>query len=470
MLLTIATTHQPATNLGFLLHKNPGRFQSYDLSFGKAHVFYPEASAERCQACLLLDVDPVGMVRGKCQGEGLLDQYVNDRPYVASSFLSVAISQVYGSALQGRCADRPELTATLIPLEARLDVLPVRGGERFLRAVFEPLGYSVAAVRHPLDERFPEWGESPYFSVTIRKITTLSDLLTHLYVLVPVFDNAKHYFVGESELEKLLTKGSGWLANHPEREEITRRYLKHQPSLFRQALARLVQEEQPSAAEGDEQRSADKAEEVLEKPLSLHEQRIGAVLAAIRASGAKRVLDLGCGEGKLLRELLKDKQFEEIVGMDVSIRTLETARDRLKLDRLPERQAARIKLIHGSLIYRDRRLEGFDVAAVVEVVEHLDPPRLSAFERAVFAFARPAAVVLTTPNREYNVTWENVGVARLRHPDHRFEWTRQEFRDWAEGVARRHGYGVRFLPIGPEDEVLGSPTQMAVIERNLSSL
>jgi len=410
------------------------------------------------------------MVRGKGQGEGLLDQYVNDRPYVASSFLSVAISQVYGSALQGRCADRPELTATLIPLEARLDVLPVRGGERFLRAVFEPLGYSVAAVRHPLDERFPEWGESPYFSVTIGKITTLSDLLTHLYVLVPVFDNAKHYFVGESELEKLSTKGSGWLANHPEREEITRRYLKHQPSLFRQALARLVQEEQPSAAEGDEQRSADKAEEVLEKPLSLHEQRIGAVLAAIRASGAKRVLDLGCGEGKLLRELLKDKQFEEIVGMDVSIRTLETARDRLKLDRLPERQAARIKLIHGSLIYRDRRLEGFDVAAVVEVVEHLDPPRLSAFERAVFAFARPAAVVLTTPNREYNVTWENVGVARLRHPDHRFEWTRQEFRDWAEGVTRRHGYGVRFLPIGPEDEVLGSPTQMAVIERNLSSL
>ena len=178
MLLTIATTHQPATDLGFLLHKNPDRFQSYDLSFGKAHVFYPEASAERCQACLLLDVDPVGMVRGKGQGEGLLDQYVNDRPYVASSFLSVAISQVFGSALQGRCKDRPELAATSLPLEARLDVLPVRGGERFLQSVFEPLGYAVEAVRHPLDERFPEWGESPYFSVTISKLTTLSDLLT----------------------------------------------------------------------------------------------------------------------------------------------------------------------------------------------------------------------------------------------------------------------------------------------------
>jgi 3' terminal RNA ribose 2'-O-methyltransferase Hen1 len=320
-------------------------------------------------------------------------------------------------------------------------------------------------VRYPLDERFPAWGESPYFSVTIRKAARLSEVLTHLYVLVPIFDNAKHYFVGDDELEKLLAKGSGWLSNHPEREEITRRYLKFQPSLFRQALARLVQDEQPSEADGDGKAHGDRAEDVRERPLSLHEQRIGAVLAALRACGAKRVLDLGCGEGKLLRELLKDRQFEEIVGMDVSIRSLETARDRLKLDRLPERQAARIKLLHGSLIYRDRRLERFDAAAFVEVVEHLDPPRLSAFERAVFEFARPGTVVLTTPNREYNVTWEDVGANKLRHADHRFEWTRDEFRAWADGVAGRHGYSVRFLAIGPVDEALGPPTQMAVFGR-----
>lgn len=464
MLLTITTTHRPATDLGYLLHKHPGRSQGYDLSFGRAHVFYPEAADDRCSACLLLDVDPVGMVRGKGQAEGLLDQYVNDRPYVASSFLSVALSQVYGSALQGRCKDRPDLAAAAIPLEARLDVLPVRGGERFLRAVFEPLGYAVEAERHPLDDRFPEWGESPYFSVTVSRETTLSEFLTHLYVLIPVFDARKHYFVGEDEMEKLLAKGGGWLAGHPEKEEIARRYLKYRPSLYRQALDRLVPEEQPVEAEGTE-RPGDRAEDALERPLSLHEQRLGAVLAALRASGARRVLDLGCGEGRLLRELLKDKQFDEVVGMDVSIRSLEAARDRLKLDRLPERQAARIKLIHGSLTYRDRRLEGFDAAAVVEVVEHLDPPRLAAFERAVFEFARPGTVVLTTPNREYNVTWENVGAEKLRHPDHRFEWTRQEFRDWAGGVAARHGYAVRFLPVGPLDEAVGSPTQMGVFER-----
>jgi 3' terminal RNA ribose 2'-O-methyltransferase Hen1 len=467
MLLTITTTHRPASDLGYLLHKHSERFQSFDMSFGKAHVYYPEVADERCTACLLLDVDPVSMVRRKNPDQNfLLAQYVNDRPYAASSFLSVAISQVFGSALQGRCKDRPELPATALPLTARIDVLPVRGGERFLRSVFEPLGYEVEAVRYPLDETFPDWGDSPYFSVTVGKTITLADLLTHLYVLIPVFDGRKHYFVGDDEIEKLLTKGAGWLADHPEKDEIARRYLRFQPSLVRMALARLVQEEEPREGDEDEPRPQEKAEESLEKPLSLNEQRLGAVIAALRASGAKRVLDLGCGEGKLIRDLLKDRRFEEVVGLDVSIRTLEVASRRLKLERLPDNQAKRVRLLHGSLIYRDKRLEGFDAAAVVEVVEHLDPPRLSAFERVLFEFAKPQTVVLTTPNREYNVTWETLPAGQFRHPDHRFEWTRQEFRDWATGIAGRFGYGVRFLPVGPEDEKLGAPTQMGVFERN----
>jgi 3' terminal RNA ribose 2'-O-methyltransferase Hen1 len=465
MLLTITTTHQPANELGYLLHKHPERFQSFDLSFGKVHVYYPEVGAERCTACLLLDVDSVGLVRGKNPNQSfLLAQYVNDRPYAASSFMSVAIAQVFGSALQGRCKDRPELVGTAIPLAARIDVLPVRGGERFLRGIFEPLGYEVEVVRSQLDERFPEWGYSPYFSVTVQKTTTLAELLTHLYVLIPVFDNRKHYWVGDDELEKLLTKGEGWLAGHPEKEEITRRYLKFQPSLFRLALARLVQEEEPDETEEDD-RPKEKAEEVLEKPLSLNEQRLGAVVASLKASGAKRILDLGCGEGKLIRELLRDKQFDEIVGLDVSIRTLEVAERRLKMDRLPTMQANRLKLIHGSLMYRDKRLEGFDAAAIVEVVEHLDPPRLSAFERVLFEFAKPRTVVLTTPNREYNVTWETLPAGKFRHPDHRFEWNRQEFRNWSQRLAERFGYSVRFLPVGPEHPEFGPPTQMGVFQR-----
>jgi 3' terminal RNA ribose 2'-O-methyltransferase Hen1 len=462
MLLTLSTNRRPATDLGFLLHKHPGRFQSFDLSFGRAHVFYPEAADDRCTAGLLLEVDPVGIVRGKKPDQSfLLGQYVNDRPYTASSFLSVAISQVLGSALQGACKARPDLPAAPLPLTASLDVLPVRGGEKFLRAVFDPLGYEVEATRHPLDERFPDWGDSPYFSVTLRHNVLLSALLSHLYVLVPVLAGHKHYFVGEDEVDKLIDKGAGWLAAHPEREEIARRYLRHQPSLYRQALARLVQEEALAEADEDDAPAAP-PEDVLETPLSLNDRRLAAVAAALTATGARRVLDLGCGEGKLIRELLTHPRFEEIVGVDVSLRSLEVAERRLKLDRLPAAQAGRVTLLHGSLLYRDRRLAGFDAAAVVEVVEHLDPPRLAAFERVVFEFARPGTVVLTTPNREYNAVWETLPAGQFRHPDHRFEWTREEFRTWAEGVAARFGYAVTVHPVGPEHESLGPPTQMAV--------
>ncbi|MCA9173302.1 MAG: 3' terminal RNA ribose 2'-O-methyltransferase Hen1 [Planctomycetales bacterium] len=463
MLLTVSTQHKPATDLGYLLHKHPDRFQSFDLSFGRAHVFYPEASEDRCTVSLLLDVDPVGMARGKQRDQSyLLGHYVNDRPYVASSFMSVAISQLFGTAMSGRCKDRPELAATPLPLTARLDVLPVRGGEGFLHRMFEPLGYSVEAARQPLDEQFPEWGDSPYFSVSIHGTKTLSELLTHLYVLIPVFDNEKHYFVGEDELEKLLAKGGGWLAAHPEKQQITRRYLRHRSSLYREALARLVETDEDATT--DESPNMAQQEEVLEKTLSLNDQRHGAVIAALRGSGARTVLDLGCGEGKLLRELLQDRQFDQIVGMDVSIRCLEMAQKRLKLDRLPDRQAARLKLIHGSLIYRDKRLEGFDAAAVVEVIEHLDPPRLSAMERVLFEFARPKTIVVTTPNREYNVMWDSLPAGQFRHADHRFEWSRREFQDWASRMADQHGYSIRFLPVGPEDETVGAPTQMGVFE------
>lgn len=464
MLLTISTDRQPATDLGYLLHKHPDRFQTFDLSFGQAHVFYPAANEHRCTACLLLNVDPVGLVRGKGDWQGgSADQYVNDRPYVASSLMSVAISQVFGSALAGRSKDRAELVETPLPLTAKLDVLPVRGGEPLLKRIFEPLGYEVTSTHHPLDEQFPEWGESVYYSVTLTKLATVSELLRHLYVLIPVFDHLKHYYVGQDEVEKLLTKAHTWLAEHPERELITRRYLTKSPSLVRQALARLAEEETPLV---DDENLAEETGESLavERERSLHDQRIDAVVAVLQESGAKRVLDLGCGEGKLLRQLLTAKQFAEIVGMDVSIRSLEIAHRRLRLDRLPEMQRQRIRLLHGSLTYRDERLQGFDAAAIVEVIEHLDPSRLAAFERVVFEQARPGVVVLTTPNREYNVMWESLAADDMRHGDHRFEWTRVEFETWANRVADAHRYAVRFQPVGPVTAKVGAPSQMAVFE------
>lgn len=485
MLLTITTTHSPATELGFLLHKNPTRVQTFDLAFGRAHVCYPIATAEKCRAALLLDVDAVGLIRrGRRAALAGIDAYVNDRRYAASSFLSVAIAQVFGTALGGRSRERQPLADTAIPLEATIAALPCRGGEALLRDLFEPLGYEVSTDNALLDDQFPEWGESRYRRVTLRRTCRLSELLTHLYVLIPVLDDEKHYWAGKDELEKLLRFGEAWLAGHPKRELIAHRYLRHNRHLTRAALARLTEDE---AADPDaEEQSHDLEEQAAERELTgaaetaaqaeagasgtidvalrvpLNKLRLEAVRDAIVASGARRVLDLGCGEGRLLRLLLSEKSFEEIVGVDVSHRALEIAAKRLRLDSLHERVRRRIVLRLGSLVYRDRKLEGFDAAAVVEVIEHLDPPRLAAFERVLFEFARPRTIIITTPNREYNVMWPTLPAGQFRHRDHRFEWTRGEFRAWAEPVAQRFGYSVRFVPIGDENPEAGAPTQMAI--------
>ena len=465
MLLTISTTHEPATDLGYLLHKNPSRAQSFNQSFGRVHVFYPEVSENLCTAALLLDVDPVALVRGRQPRQGgALDQYVNDRPYVASSFLSVAISEVLGSALAGRSRERPELADTPIPLRVRIAVLPCRPGEEFLRRLFEPLGYAVGATQHQMEGSTQE--SSWYFTVELEATKRLHEVLSHLYVLVPVLDDEKHYWVGDDEVEKLLRHGEGWLATHPERDAIARRYLRHRRSLVDEAITRLTAEESPESdeGEGDETR-IEIPEPELERELSLNEQRLATVLAVLKGSGAKRVLDLGCGEWRLITLLLAERSFEEIVGMDVSYRALESATRRLKLERMPPKQRQRIRLVHGSLMYRDARLTGFDAAAVVEVIEHLDPPRLAAFERTVFEYARPGTIAITTPNAEYNVRWETLPAGLFRHRDHRFEWSRGQFQAWAARIADRFGYSVRFVNIGSEDADVGSPTQMGVFTR-----
>ena len=461
MLLTISTTHQPATDLGYLLHKNPAHLQTEELSFGKAYVFYPDASSDICTAALLIEIDPVALVRGRGPaGEGgQLEQYVNDRPYAANSFLSVALGRIFSTAMSGRSKDRQELAETAIPLIAHLPVIAARGGEDLVKRLFEPLGYSVEMKGSQLDDKFPEWGASPYVTLTLSGTVRLQDLLTHLYVLIPVLDNEKHYWVANDEIEKLLKRGEGWLGAHPEKDIIVSRYLKRQRSLTREALSRLLAEDAPS----DEAAQTPSVElPVTERAPSLHDQRLQTVLSVIRDTGAKRVVDLGCGEGKLLKLLLSEKQFETILGMDVSWRSLETAKERLRLDELPERQRSRIELVQGSLTYRDQRLNGFEAAAIVEVIEHLDASRLATFERIVFEFARPTYVVLTTPNAEYNTIFETLPAGEFRHGDHRFEWKRAEFEGWASGVAERFGYGVRFETVGPVDVEKGAPTQMAV--------
>ncbi|MGW9205394.1 3' terminal RNA ribose 2'-O-methyltransferase Hen1 [Embleya sp. NPDC055664] len=610
MFLTIATTHRPATDLGFLLHKHPGKAQRFSTTYGNAHVFYPEADEARCTAALLLDVDPIALTRGVKRGKGAkgspdltLAQYVNDRPYAASSLLAVALGTVFRTAMQGRCDARPELPAMALPLEIEVPALSARGGAEMVRRLFEPLGWQVRTETVPLDAGFPEWGESRYVRLALTGTMPLAEALRQLYVLLPVLDNAKHYWVAPDEVDKLLRAGEGWLAAHPDRDLIASRYLARRATLTRSAIERLAEvdetapedldnaipdepDEDPGPGSGPAVATDDAAPAavtvasagvapapagVTHPPatgmptpataasapaasdvapagagatsgiapagapaagmsvpaasnaaragasasetagvapagalaasgvasvpatgvessapgtsvsaggvasgvgLSLARQRRDAILGALRAAGAERVLDLGCGDGKLIGALLGEPRFREIVGVDVSVRALTIAERKLKLDRMSERQRGRVRLIQGALTYTDKRLVGYDAAVLCEVIEHLDEPRLPALEYAVLGAARPATVVVTTPNVEYNVRYapeepggHGLAAGAMRHGDHRFEWDRATFRAWAERAAATYGYATRFEPVGEVDSEVGPSTQMVVFTR-----
>lgn len=490
VLLTLTSTAPTATDLGHLLFKHPGKVQTFDLPVGSAHVFYPEATDERCTVALLLEVDPIALVRGRKFGGGdafSLGQYVNDRPYAASSMLAVALGRVFNTAMTGRCGSRPELVGQALPLQIHLPALPCTGGAPLARRLFEPMGWSVTATPVPADPTVPRWGDSRYVDLLLTGDIRLADALHNLYVLLPVLDDAKHYWVGTDEVDKLVRAGAGWLADHPERELITRRYLTHNTRLVVSATGRLAEIDDLAAdvlddavpddampddvtAEAAHPGDAVTGEPGSTRPPTLAALRRVAVLQALRAAGAASVVDMGCGEGALLRDLLEDARFTRIIGTDVSARALRTASRRLGLAPgstvpLSDHRRSRIELLQSSVVYRDERLRGHDAMVLMEVIEHVDPPRLEALERTVFGSARPETVVVTTPNAEYNVRYPTLTATAFRHRDHRFEWSRQEFQDWSSAVATDHGYTVAHSGVGDSDPELGSPTQLAVFTR-----
>ncbi len=359
MLLTITTTREPATDLGYLLHKHPGRLQTFPTAAGEAHVFYPEATPQRCTAALLLEVDPVALVRGRAGADqrpehrdGELAQYVNDRPYAASSMLAVALNQVFRTALTGRCDARPELAAAPIPLAIRVPALRCRGGVPLATSLFEPLGWTVEAQSQSLQPA--EWGDSPYLDLRLEGHQRLADALSHLYVLLPVLDDAKHYWVSTEEVDKLIRAGGDWLAGHPAKELISRRYLSHQRKLTASALARLADADDTEPEELDNAVAEADHEEKKEQPLAT--QRREAILALLKERGAKRVGDFGCGAGTLTKALLNDGQIDTIVAVDVSARALQLAARDLRLERMPAKQRERLKIFQSALTYRDDRL------------------------------------------------------------------------------------------------------------------
>jgi 3' terminal RNA ribose 2'-O-methyltransferase Hen1 len=473
VLLTLTTTREPATDLGYLLVKHPDRVHRFDVSTGTAYLFFPEAKPDVCTAALLLEVDPMRLSPGRHDGF-TLGHFVNDRPYAASSLLAAAMNRVLRTAMRGDSDERPDLAAGPLPLRVRIPVLRCRGGAEGADHLFAPLGWTVDAAAIPLDTSFPAWGDSRYVDLTLTGELRLADALNQLYVLLPVLDDAKHYWVSPDEVDKLLRAGTGWLAGHPAKDLIARRYLAHNRALATRALGelaaaqRLAEIEDTPAPDSVDAPATIAADEDAQLPepvrrMPLMQVRRRAVLAALAETAAARVLDLGCGSGALLADLIRDRRHTEIVGVDVSPHVLALAERRLRLDRLPQRQRDRIRLWQSALTYTDDRLVGFDAAVLMEVIEHVDPPRLAALAASVFGHARPARVIVTTPNVEYNVRFATM-TTPLRHADHRFEWTRAEFAAWCGQVAERYGYQVEVRGVGEDDPEVGAPTQMGVFD------
>ncbi|PZE87272.1 3' terminal RNA ribose 2'-O-methyltransferase Hen1 [Curtobacterium sp. MCBD17_032] len=482
MLVTITTRGEAAPDLSHLLHKHPGRAQAFDLSVGTAHVFYPADTPDECTAALLVEVDAIALAKSKRYGADAqaLSRYVNDRPYASTSMLATAIGQVFRSAMGARSASRPERAAAPMDLELALTSVPSERDEHgvgLATRLFAPLGWTVEETRRQLDDTRPEWGDAATVGLRLRGHVRLADALRQLTVLLPVLDDAKHYWVGDDEVGMLLRRGEGWLAAHPLCELITTRSLAHQRGLVDDATTRLLGVDAgldagvPDGGHADDRsggtapvRTAPPADDAVgETPL--YRRRAQAVLTALADVRAHTVADVGCGEGALLRHLFADRSFTTVIGTDVSPRELARAERRLRLDDVSDEQRARVRLLQSSVTYSDDRIAGLDAVVLMEVVEHVDPERLPALEASVFQAARPGAVVVTTPNAEHNVRYEHLAAGRFRHPDHRFEWTRDEFRAWAQAVGDRHGYTVEFRPVGDDDPEVGPPTQLALFRR-----
>lgn len=469
MLVTVTSTAPAASNLSHLLRKHPDRAQAFPLSVGTAHVFYPEASDEKCTVAMLLEVDPIGLVRNrnfKGSDAATLARYVNDRPYASSSMVAVALGQVFRTAMNGTSESFPELAASALPLEIAVAAVPAKGRDTtgLVTRLFEPLGWVVDETPIPLDPEFPAWGDSVYVDLVLRGNVRLSDALRHLYVLLPVLDDAKHYWVSDDEVGKLLRAGEGWLPAHPERELITRRYLAHQRSMVDTATDLLAAGARLSGLD-DIPADHQEAQGSESRPAPLAPLRAEAVLMALRDVGAHSVADVGCGEGTLLKRLIADPAFTQIIGSDVSPSVLGRAERTLNLRAASDRQRERVQLVQSSVTYQDDRLAGLDAIVLMEVIEHVDPERLPALEASVFGAASPNAVIVTTPNADYNSLFESLSAGAFRHTDHRFEWSRAEFAAWADGVALRHGYSVEYRPVGGVDADRGSPTQLALFRK-----
>ena len=444
MLLTLACSGKDAPDLSWLLHKRPNRLQAFDLPYGKAFVFFPEYTETRSVVSLLLEINQEAL-NDLCKNKEGEFQFVNPRQFLSSSLLSGAIGKVFSSAIKGICADKPELVNKEYDLELELTNFSCRLKPEYVARIFKPLGYAIAFDNISSD--FPR-EKLIVGNLRLKGKTNLKDLLSQLYILIPVFDRYLHFWIDEPQLQRFIRLTAGWLESHPEKRFILTEYFWPAADFKSRVLERF------NAIPGLS--SNEKAQ-----PLKI--QRHEAIEATLAIHGAKTIIDLGCGEGSLIFYLLEQKKYAKIAGTDISAKNIESAKKRIA--GRPSRACREDDLFVSSLTYPDKRLRGYDAAVLSEVIEHFEINRMNTVMKNILGAAKPQIFIMTTPNRAYNNQFSGLADGAMRHPDHRYEFTEEEFTNFCRKNASAFGYEVELEPIGEISPEFGAPTLMGVFKK-----
>ncbi|TDL78499.1 3' terminal RNA ribose 2'-O-methyltransferase Hen1 [Peribacillus frigoritolerans] len=445
MQLTIKATGDNVKAISYLLSKNPNNLYERNHKGHLVRLFYSKFEETELEVTIFVTPDPIDLVKNNSNSYDIT-HYINDREFAVSSLFCSFIRSALGTALNGQPKEEySEWVNYRFSFQFEFGPVVSSLSDKQLKDLFEPIGYEVAISRPDIEYSFEMKDKSSARSICLKGMKTLQNGLRQLFVLIPVIDNYKHYYIDDKEIEKLERYGEGWLEDHPKRDYIYRQSLR-----FKEIFSIV-----------ENKKTEEKKEEKIEK-VRLNDLRYEKIIDFVNQMKPRSIVDFGSGEGKLSVRLGFADGVKEIMAVEPSQSATLKAIERF--DKVKNKEKFVVpETIWGSLFYYDERLKGKDVMILCEVIEHIDEFRLPKVLDTILHDYQPNALIITTPNREYNEIYDMED--HFRHNDHRFEWTRAEFRHWCEERNHRKIYDLQFEGIGEEHDRHGFPTQMCVFVR-----
>ena len=500
MYLTVKAAGPHAGMISHLLAKNPHNRYERNEKGARVRLIYSAFAEEKIEFTIFATPDPIDLVKGSPHSYDIT-QYINDREFVVSSLFCSYIRPALGTALNGKPkADYADWVEHVFPLEVTFGPVASNLPDAVIESLFTALGYEADIERGAAEYTFDLKSRSSVRNIRVSGQATLQQMLRQLFILMPVLDDYKHYYIGTEEIDKLQRYGEGWLQDHPQQELIIKRALRFAPLIadYRKLAGDNVQKaavnlldtnttdtdantlQQPGneqittgitasqQGEADTLSSSADVQETAVPPIRLNELRYQAIVDQVSSLPRRRsVVDFGAGEGKLSVRLAGIEGVEQVYAVEPSAYAGLRALERFgKLER--EGQQIVPRLVTGSLFYRDDQWAGQDVIILCEVIEHINEHRLPQVMATLLDEYHPETLIMTTPNREYNAVYE-MEEQEIRHTDHRFEWTRAEWADHCQDWVSGRPYEVSLHGIGDISEIHGQPTQMAVFRRKGAS-